>query len=363
VRVNYIITSDSCTLDLGGVTSITAPARGEDRLDINSSANATIKLPSLKTITGGGQVRFNFATGAQLWLGDLSDVTANTEISINDADSILVFVGSFLPTASVSLIIAPGATLKIAKDYIFDHTDETWIDLESAVVHFNGSSAMPQFVEVGGFDIGTLTPAGPNFGFGQMIVGTDTQATTVYLRDAIDNGNGHVLCGPGEEALYLLGLPADPNGLRILGGSTLVLNGIPLYTMQDGVLVDVRTWFPPGQTVIAYALNNSNGFIALGSSPDTDADNDGVIDVNDNCVVVSNANQCDTNGDGYGNICDPDLNNDGMVNAGDLANLRSCFFMNSRDCDFDCNGIVQSADLAIMKKMFFLPPGPSCVAP
>ena len=143
----------------------------------------------------------------------------------------------------------------------------------------------------------------------------------------------------------------------------LILNGIPLYTMQDGALVDVRTWFPPGQMVIAYALNNSNGFIALGSSPDTDADNDGVIDANDNCVFVANADQCDTNADGYGNICDPDLNNDGIVNAGDLANLRSCFFMSSGDCDFDCNGVVQAADLAIMKKMFFTSPGPSCVAP
>jgi hypothetical protein len=223
---------------------------------------------------------------------------------------------------------------------------------------------------VGGFDISTLTPVGPNFGFGQMIVGTDTQTTTVYLRDAVDNGNGHVLCGPGEEALYLLGLPADPlepakivNGLRILGGSTLVLNGIPLYTIQDGALVDVRSWFPPGQTIITYALNNSNGFIALGSSPDTDADADGVIDVNDNCVLVTNADQRDTNGDGYGNVCDPDLDNDLIVNVADLGLLKSVFFRPDPDADLDGNGIVNVADLAIMKKLFFLPPGPSCVAP
>ena len=415
VRANSITASSDASLDLSGVTAITAPARGEDRLDISVSDTAAIDLSSLATISGGGQALFNvsntarldlsslanissgggarfnvsaggvlllpslktstvggahinLSTGAELQLGDLSGVTAISSININDSDSRLFAVGSLLLNSSVSLISVADAVVSIAGDYSFKHTNETQIDLESTVVQFDGVS--PQLVEVGGFDIGTFPPTGPNFGFGQMIVGTDTQATTVYLRDAVNNGNGHVLCGPGEEALYLLGLPADPanpgkivSGLRILGGSTLVLNGIPLYTLQDGALVDVRTWFPPGQTIISYALNNSNGFIALGSSPDTDADNDSVIDANDNCVVVPNANQRDTNGDGYGSICDPDLNNDLIVQAADLALFKPLFFTTDPDADFDGNGRVQAGDLAIMKKFFFLPPGPSCVAP
>ena len=298
----------------------------------------------------------------------LGGAASDVSIFLNDADTKLIATSSLLLPPSVSLIAVADALVSVAGDYSFKHTDENKIDLESAVVQLNGSS--PQFVEVGGFDIGTLKPSGPNFGFGQMIVGTDIQATTVNLRDAVNNGNGHVLCGPGEEALYLLGLQADPvnpgkivNGLRILGFSTLVLNGIPLYVMQDGFLQDVRDWFSPGQTVLAYGLNNSNGFIALGSSPDTDADADGVIDVNDNCVVTSNTNQRDSNGDGYGNICDPDLDNNGVVQAADLAIFKPFFFRPDPDADFDGNGIVQAADLAIMKKMFFLPPGPSCVAP
>ena len=102
----------------------------------------------------------------------------------------------------------PDATVTIGKDFIFDHTDEAQLFLESGVIQFTGTN--PQFVEVGGADIGILTPVSLNFGFGQMIVGTNNRATTVYLRDVIDNGNGHVLCGPGEEALYLLGLQTDP---------------------------------------------------------------------------------------------------------------------------------------------------------
>ena len=118
-------------------------------------------------------------------------------------------------------------------------------------------------------------------------------------------------------------------------------------------------------------LNNSNGFIDLGSSPHTDADADGVIDdgligdvlVQDNCALVSNADQRDTNGDGYGNMCDPDLNNDLVVQAADLAIFKPLFFSTDTDADFDGNGRVQAGDLAILKKFFFQPPGPSCVVP
>jgi hypothetical protein len=155
-------------------------------------------------------------------------------LQLLDPLSVLLAPGSFKPHTKITVTAVADATVKIAKDYSFAHTDETKIGLESAIVQFNDTG--PQFVEVGGFDIGTLTLTAPNFGFGQMIVGTYSQATTVHLRDAVDNGNGHDLCGPGVDALYRLGLPQDPNnhdkivnGLRILGGSTLVLDGIPLY--------------------------------------------------------------------------------------------------------------------------------------
>jgi Tol biopolymer transport system component len=39
---------------------------------------------------------------------------------------------------------------------------------------------------------------------------------------------------------------------------------------------------------------------------DWDDDDDGVVDPNDNCQFVPNAGQADTDGDGLGNVCDPD---------------------------------------------------------
>ena len=96
----------------------------------------------------------------------------------------------------------------------------------------------------------------------------------------------------------------------------------------------------------------------------TDSDGDGVFDSADNCTLRANADQRDSNGDGFGNACDADLNNDGIVNAADLGLLKAQFFATG-DIDADLNGdfTVNAADLGLMKQGFFQPPGPSGVAP
>lgn len=96
-----------------------------------------------------------------------------------------------------------------------------------------------------------------------------------------------------------------------------------------------------------------NGFAAV-----ADTDNDGVLDDTDNCTLVPNADQRDTDGDLIGNICDADLNNDCVVNAADLGILRTVFFTADSDADFNGNGFVNVVDLGIMKASFFTGPGP-----
>jgi len=49
-----------------------------------------------------------------------------------------------------------------------------------------------------------------------------------------------------------------------------------------------------------------------------DADHDGILDVNDNCVDVANFDQADTDGDGSGDACDLVLNVDGDIKPGDV---------------------------------------------
>lgn len=94
-----------------------------------------------------------------------------------------------------------------------------------------------------------------------------------------------------------------------------------------------------------------------------DGDGDGVADAVDNCTAVANADQRDTNGDGFGNACDADLDNDNVVNFIDLGLLRSVFFSADPDADFNGDGVVNFIDLGIMRASFFGSPGPSGTAP
>lgn len=100
------------------------------------------------------------------------------------------------------------------------------------------------------------------------------------------------------------------------------------------------------------------------SAPDVcdffpDTDGDGTTDNLDNCTAVSNASQRDSDGDGYGNRCDADLNNDLLTNSLDLGLFKLTFFTADADSDFNGDGIVNSLDLGLFEKMFFQPPGPS----
>lgn len=112
--------------------------------------------------------------------------------------------------------------------------------------------------------------------------------------------------------------------------------------------------------------DDSSDDLILGESSallaNSDPDGDGVPDIDDNCTQTFNPSQTDADGDGFGNACDPDLNNNCVVNVADLGLLRSAFFSADPVADFNGDGDVNVLDLGVMKLFFFEPPGPSGLA-
>ena len=69
-----------------------------------------------------------------------------------------------------------------------------------------------------------------------------------------------------------------------------------------------------GAGMLTFALSS----VSFAGPPCTDTDGDTVCDNKDNCVAISNPGQRDDDLDGYGNICDYDLNQDCIAGGADV---------------------------------------------
>jgi Thrombospondin type 3 repeat len=101
---------------------------------------------------------------------------------------------------------------------------------------------------------------------------------------------------------------------------------------------------------------------------DPDDDNDTVLDTADNCTLLSNPTQCDSDGDGYGNRCDGDLNDNDFTNSQDTTLFRQQLGQPSvgptyNEADLNCNGVVNSQDTTLFRQLLGSPPGPSGLHP
>jgi len=292
-QVHTISATEGAHINLSGVQSVSAPVDSEDSLEIQLD-NGFMDLSSLKSIQSGGAGYANIGmdNNSILHTGNLEvraklNVSLNggsvlrtnglrttkpTSIALRDPYDLLEVAGDFDMSADTRIFNSGNANLILGGDFAYTHADPKMIPLGKSTVFFVGPG--PQEVEVAGLDVMTYPDEflqDDNFGYGQIVIGQPNEPTAVLLVDNIDNGLRGGFSGPdGEavEALYLFG----KDGLWILGGSTLYLNGLHVYARLNDVatglykVTDLYDLFGPDETKIAF----DEGWICKGRGPDSE---------------------------------------------------------------------------------------------
>ena len=288
--------------------------------------------------------------------------TLETEAAAGSVDYLRIFDGT-LNAFLVNQLVAPAPAQNVVAADLFSPGDELltydpstgyeWLDLTQTL----GASIDDVQAGAGGW---------AELGF---TVATRSEVTALYQSLGIRDVNYTTeYNAPGTVAhLALLGCTFSCGGANFQRATGLMLrdnfsNGhtgrVDYYPADDPA-----TGLGDFPAFIQTDYTNPFAGVYLrrpGAGPDTDGD--GIADGADNCTLVANADQRDSNGDGYGNVCDADLNNDGVVNAVDLGIMRSVFFTADADADLTGDGVVNAVDLGSLRAAFFAAPGPSGVA-
>lgn len=207
------------------------------------------------------------------------------------------------------------------------------------------------------WDGAAWTDAVPN---GEQVVVTDVIGfQTTYATSGVTNGTGFV-----DQADSAGGVHTHIDfAVERPGGGDPAVGAYLIEFSLFGVAADQVTQVYPNTNPLKIAFNYELPDAEFDLAVDAlvnavDSDEDGVPDSIDNCTLVVNAAQRDTDGDGFGNACDTDLNNDNVTNVIDLGLLRLVFFTGDEDADFNGDGVVNVIDLGLMRLFFFQAPGP-----
>ena len=231
------------------------------------------------------------------------------------------------------------------------------------VEHRNGGSTdgavwtftFPSFVVP---DDGVLAAGDVPLGFAVVGYDSNTVANADFLlpTDMLASGDGLILYDPEGavlDAVVWLGdtydIDVDDPGSNVV--SRLVPPGSKNYLHEIGtdsstdtcpqapnnVLMSTGNWYNATMSPGAINVQQTSGSIVMAPG---DSDLDAFLDDVDNCPDSFNPTQTDTDGDGLGDPCDPDIDGDGDLNAND-----NCpYTPNANQSDIDGDGLGDACD-------------------
>ena len=227
-------------------------------------------------------------------------------------------------------------------------------------------------LEDNGINAGQIGVAGfdydPSFG---GLNGSNSSATYDFTASAGERINASLVWNIGIGNNSALSATVRHLGLSLVdvtdGGSTLAASDSLNDNTQSIAWDELIAGHHYRLLVSSMEASNFKADYALAwqrlATIDTDTDADGVPDRLDNCTLVANANQRDTDGDDYGNICDPDFNQNSVVDPTDFSRLKAKLGTASTHEDLNGNGIVDPTDFSLLKSYLGKMPGPSGLNP
>lgn len=304
------------------------------RLEISDGVSSgqdevTVAVVEPARVSSGLRALYTFQEGSGTQVNDVSDVGTQLDLTINQPSAVTWLAGGGLNVTNSAAIKSSGATKII--DACQDSNAisiEAWLqtadDMQSGparIVSLSSDTLNRNFTlgqDGDRYDVRLRTSATDDNGTPSLAVPAATVKEelthTVYTR----NTNG-------SASIYINGIP------QVVGSVTGEINN--WNSTYDLVLVNEATgdrpWLGRLHLVAIYchalnvdevAQNRAAGLAPFNTPIDTDQD--GVIDVIDNCPAVINSDQLDTDKDNIGDACEAPI----MVN-----NDESCFSVEAKN--------------------------------
>jgi len=301
--------------------------------------------------------------------------TRNYAFSINDSGRIVGY--SWLPGTDPL-----GNPVDFNRAYLYDISSDHLKDLDRLP---NGSNSRAAAInnndEVVGYSQtqdGVGTPDAETHAFACAYdsvtdscplsdLGTFSDGTYSYARDNNDQGQ---VVGYGKR---LDPVTMEPDVIS----HAFIYDPVDLPSDPATQLHDLNDLIPTGsgwELISAEAINNKGQITGYGTHNGVrhaflltpDSDNDGVGDPTDTCTLVANPGpaQLDTDGDGIGNLCDCDFNQDNFCGGPDFTLFIGCFNKPAgtdpvcQAADMNGDGFVGGPDFTLFIGGFNKPPGP-----